>query len=72
VLRQAGYTKAPTIKAPTLLLRFMSLFDREARGMLPFIGRRASYDNSATFKVLNWKPTPVADSFREMAAAISR
>ena len=72
VLRQAGYTKAPTIKAPTLLLRFMSLFDREARGMLPFIGRRASYDNSATFKVLDWKPTPVADSFREMAAAISR
>jgi len=72
VLREAGYKKAPTIKAPTFLLKFVSQFDREARGMLPFIGKKASFDNSATFKVLNWKPTPMANSFREMAAAISQ
>ena len=72
VLREAGYRKAPTIKAPTFLLKLMSQFDREARGMLPFIGKKASYDNSATFKVLNWKPTPMANSFREMAASISQ
>ena len=72
VLRDAGYNKAPTIKAPTFLLKLMSRFDREARGMLPFIGKRASYDNSATFQLLNWKPTPMANSFREMAASISQ
>jgi dihydroflavonol-4-reductase len=72
VLRDAGYKKAPTIKAPTFLLKLMGLFDREARGMLPFIGKKASYDNSATFEVLNWKPTPMANSFREMAASISK
>jgi len=71
VLREAGYKKAPSKKAPTFLLRFMSKFDPEAKGMLPFIGRKASYDNSATFDVLNWKPTPMATSFREMAASIS-
>ncbi len=72
VLREAGYKKAPSMKAPTFLLKFMSKFDPEAKGMLPFIGRKASYDNSATFNVLNWKPTPMATSFREMAASISK
>jgi len=72
VLREAGYKKAPSMKAPTFLLKFMSKFDPEAKGMLPFIGRKASYDNSATFNVLKWKPTPMATSFREMAASISK
>ncbi|MEI6834291.1 MAG: hypothetical protein RLZZ189_207 [Pseudomonadota bacterium] len=72
VLREAGYNKAPSMKAPTFLLKLISKFDPEAKGMLPFIGRKASYDNSATFDVLKWKPTPMAISFREMAAAIAK
>ena len=72
VLREAGYKKAPSLKAPTFLLKFMSLMDREARGMMPFIGKKAALDNSSTFKVLNWKATPMATSFKEMAAAISQ
>ena len=71
VLKKAGYAKAPSRKAPTVLLRVMGLFDREVRGMLPFIGRAASFDNSATFGALEWKPTPIETSFREMAASIS-
>jgi len=72
VLREAGYTKTPSLKAPTFLLKIMSLFDREAKGMIPFIGKKAVLDNTATLKVLNWKPTPIANSFKEMAAAISQ
>jgi hypothetical protein len=72
VLREAGYAKAPSKKAPTFLLRFIGLFDPEARGMLPFIGRKASFDNRDTFEVLGWKPTAMDVSFREMAAAISK
>ena len=72
VLRRAGYAKVPSIKAPSFLLRVMGLFDREARGMLPFLGKKASFDNSATFDVLKWKPTPIETSFIEMAAAISK
>ena len=71
VLKKAGYSKVPSRRAPTFLLRVMGLFDREVKGMLPFIGKVASYDNSATFQVLQWKPTPMETSFREMAAAIS-
>jgi dihydroflavonol-4-reductase len=72
VLREAGYSKAPSLKAPTFLLKLMSLFDPEARGMIPFIGKKASLDNSATLQILNWTPTPMATSFREMAASISK
>jgi dihydroflavonol-4-reductase len=71
VLKKAGYTKVPTRRAPTVLLKIMSLFDREAKGMLPFIGKAASFDNSATFETLQWKPTPLEISFREMAIAIA-
>ncbi len=71
VLKEAGYTKVPSRRAPTILLKIMSAFDREAKGMLPFIGKAASFDNSATFQLLQWKPTPMETSFREMAAAIS-
>jgi dihydroflavonol-4-reductase len=71
VLRDAGYKKAPSMKAPTFVLKFMGLFDREAKGMIPFLGKKAALDNSATLKILSWKPTPMASSFKEMASAIS-
>jgi dihydroflavonol-4-reductase len=71
VLRSAGYPKVPSRKAPTVLLKIMSLFDRQVRGMLPMIAKKAAFDNRATFEVLQWKPTPIETSFREMAAAIS-
>lgn len=71
VLRDAGYSKAPALKAPTFLLKFMGIFDKQVKGMLPFIGKKASYDNSETFEILEWKPTPMSQSFKEMASAIT-
>jgi dihydroflavonol-4-reductase len=71
VLRDAGYSKAPARKAPTLLLRFIGIFDKQVKGMLPFIGKKVSYDNSETFEILEWKPTPMSQSFKEMAKAIT-
>jgi dihydroflavonol-4-reductase len=72
VLREAGYTKVSSRKAPTVLLKIIGMFDGEVKGMLPFIGKAAAYDNEATFNVLQWQPTPLETSFREMAEAISR
>jgi len=72
VLRDAGYKKVPMIKAPTFVLKLMGLVDREALGMLPFIGRKAVLDNSATMTLLNWQPSPLDKAFTEMAAAVSR
>ncbi len=71
VLREAGFTKAPTVRAPSFLLRFMGLFDPNARGMAPFLGRKAVLDNRATFELLGWKPTPIESSLTEMAKALT-
>ena len=71
VLRDAGFSKAPARKAPTFLLKFMGIFDKQVKGMLPFIGKKASYDNSETFEILEWKPIPMSQSFKEMASAIT-
>lgn len=71
-LRAAGYSKVPSIKAPNLMIRMMSLFDREAKGMVPELGRMISYDISDTVDSLNWVPTPIETSVLEMAASISK
>jgi dihydroflavonol-4-reductase len=71
ILRKAGYSKVPSRRAPSFLLKFMGLFDRQVRGMVPFLGKVASYDTSATFQVLHWTPTPMETSLTDMAAAIS-
>jgi dihydroflavonol-4-reductase len=72
VLRDAGYPKAPARKAPNAAIKLMSLFDRQAKGMVPFLGKKAAYDNQATFDILGWQPTPIEMSIKEMAASISR
>lgn len=71
ILRDAGYDKAPKRKAPTFLMKVMGLFDKEVRGMLPFLGTRASLDNSIALDTLGWQPIPLEDTVTEMAAAIS-
>ena len=40
VLRDTGFNKARKIKAPTFLVKLMGLFDREARGMVPLLGKK--------------------------------
>jgi len=71
VLRGAGYAKVPSRRAPNVAIKLMGLFDRQARGMLPFLGKKASYDNQATFAILGWQPTPIETSITEMAASIA-
>ena len=71
VLRDAGYSKVPSRKAPNVAIKLMSLFDRQAKGMLPSLGKKAAFDNHATFDTLDWQPTPMETSIKEMAASIS-
>jgi dihydroflavonol-4-reductase len=71
VLRDAGYSKVPSRKAPNVAIKLMSIFDRQAKGMLPSLGKKAAFDNHATFDTLDWQPTPMETSIKEMAASIS-
>ena len=71
VLREAGYLKVLSRHVPTFLLKLVSLFDSEIRRSVPFLGKRAAFDNRATFDLLDWKPTPIETSNKDMAATIS-
>lgn len=72
VLKAAGFTKVPTVKAPRIMVKIMSTFDREARGMAPILGKKVTLNNKDTFDILKWKPTPIEKSIVEMAKAISK
>ena len=72
VLRKAGYSKVPSRRAPNFAIKLMALFDREAKGMVPNLGVRISYDNKETVELLQWKPTPLEITFTDMAAAMSQ
>jgi dihydroflavonol-4-reductase len=71
VLRNAGYDKVPHRKAPNFAIKLMSLFDREAKGMVPQLGKSVAYDTHATYDVLEWKPTPFETTLLEMATSLA-
>ena len=70
ILLKQGYKGPSTKKAPSWLLKFMSFFDREAKGMLGILGMRLTSDNSNTRKTFNWVPIPFEKSVIQAANAI--
>jgi len=71
ILKNAGYKKASTRQAPKFLLKVMSLFDDQVKGLLPMIGERQTVANQDTYEVLGWEPTPMEQSLIETAESIS-
>ena len=70
ILINAGYKGPSTRKAPSFILKFMALFDREAAGMLGILGMCLSADNSKTRDTFNWSPMPFEKAVLETASAI--
>jgi len=69
ILRNAGYSRVPSLKAPDMVLKAMSLFDRQIKGMLPYLGRKIAFDTRSTVDTLGWQQTHMSVSLTEMAAA---
>ena len=71
VLRQNGFNKVPKIKAPTVLIKLMGLFDNEAKGMAPLLGKINRLDSLLTKETLNWEPTiPMEKMVIDLAKSI--
>ena len=70
ILKEAGYEGPSTRIAPNLLLRLISIFDREAKGMIGMLGMEINADNSKTRSLFDWTPIPFEQSVLETAAAI--
>ena len=71
ILKDEGYKGPSTRIAPNFFLRFMSLFDREAKGMLGMLGMNLSADNAATRSLFDWTPRSVKQSIQDTAKAVS-
>jgi dihydroflavonol-4-reductase len=69
-LRDNGFKKATPRKAPSLMVKFLSLFNREMKGMLPFLDAEISADISATKQVFNWEPIPFDKTILDTAKSI--
>ena len=71
ILKDAGYKKASTRQAPKFLLKLMSLFDDQVKGLLPMVGERQTVANKETYEILQWEPTPIEQSLIETAESIA-
>jgi len=70
MLNQQGYKKVPTKKVPDFIIKFMSLFDREAKSMAKFLNLTVSCDNSQTIKLFNWNPIPIETTIADMGKTV--
>ena len=70
ILKENGYNKVSTKKAPIFMIKLMSLFDREAKGMVPIVGNTVSSDNIETKEIFSWEPTPFKKTILDCAKSI--
>jgi dihydroflavonol-4-reductase len=72
VLKNNGYNKVSIKTAPNFLLKFSANFDREAKGMLPFVGKTYTADVSDTKETFNWKPISLEKTILDTAESIKK
>ncbi|RKQ71171.1 dihydroflavonol-4-reductase [Litorimonas taeanensis] len=70
VLKDEGYEGPSTRFAPNLIIRLSALFDREAKGMLSFLGMNVSADNSRTQQLFDWTPISFNKMIADTGAAV--
>ena len=70
ILKENGYNKVSTRRAPIFMIKLMSLFDREAKGMVPIVGNTVSSDNTETREIFGWEPIPFKKTILDCAKSI--
>ncbi len=71
-LTDAGYTKVPARKLPTGLVKFLGVFNKDARSMVPYIGFQPSVDTSLPREVCNWSAGAIEPGLIEMGHQIAQ
>jgi len=70
ILKNNGYSKVSTKLAPNFFLRFMAKFNKEIKGMLPFIGNTFNGKITETMQTFNWKPTSLEKTVLDTAKSV--
>ncbi|HUC16123.1 MAG TPA: aldehyde reductase [Acetobacteraceae bacterium] len=66
----ADARKVPTRPLPTLMLRIVALFDRQARSILPELGKRRNATNEKARRLLRWAPRSERDAVLATAQSL--
>ena len=56
LLKSNGYEQVGTGVAPDFMVKLLSYFNSEMKGMLPYVGKEYKGDIGTTKSVFNWKP----------------
>ena len=69
-LKANGFKKSNPKKAPSFMVKLMSLFNAEMKGMLPFVDAVVSADIAPTKKVFNWQPISFEKTLIDSAKSV--
>ena len=72
ILKSNGYDKVSTKVAPNFFLKFMANFNKEMKGMLPFIGNTFNADVSDTIKTFDWQPISLETTVLDTAKSVEQ
>ena len=72
ILKTNGYSKVSTKLAPNFLLKFIGDFDREAKSMRGFIGKKYNANISSTLDTFDWQPIDFETTVLDTANSIKQ
>jgi dihydroflavonol-4-reductase len=70
ILQDNGYEKVSTRVAPSFFLKFMANFNRDLKGMLPYIGNTFNGDVSEAMSVFDWTPIELKNTVLDTAKSL--
>lgn len=71
-LTNAGYTKVPTRRLPTGLVKFLGVLNKDVRSLVPYIGFQPSVETSLPRDVCDWSAGAIEPGLIEMSHQIAR
>jgi dihydroflavonol-4-reductase len=72
ILKENGYKKASTKKAPLFMLKFIGLFDPEVKALLTAVGKHLEVDISDTEATFGGEPIPLKNSVLDAAQSVEQ
>ncbi len=71
LLKSNGYEKVGTGVAPNFMVKLLSNFNSEMKGMLPYLGKKYVGDISDTKNIFDWEPIPFDKMILDTAKSVS-
>lgn len=71
LLNSNGYEKVGVGVIPNFMVKLLSKFNSEMKGMIPYVGKKYEGDVSKTKTIFNWKPIPFEEMVLDTAKSVN-